>query len=213
MTFTARKAQEADLPALAALFDASSCGCHCRYWFFDGTKNDWLARTAFEPEKNKMELGLELGTEPLVGVVATVTISTRQRISAPQIVGWMRLTERARVPRLPRLPVYKMLELGDDAGIASISCFLVHPEYRGQGVAHALLAAAIQLVGATHHMEAYPRRAMDAQRLSDEEAWLGPIHLLESQGFQAHAVEPKAGGPFSASTPTYPIYRRPRSGG
>ncbi len=202
MIVRARKAAPADIVGLAALFDAAACGCHCRYWFFDGTKNDWLARSAFEPEKNKDELARELETSALMGLVAET------EGPAPTIVGWMRVTERARVPRLRNLPVYRMLDLGDDASVASISCFLIHPDHRGQGVARALLLAATELLGDTYDLEAYPRRAMEAQRLSDEEAWLGPLGLFAAHGFEP--LEPKSlpGVPFTESTDTYPVYRR-----
>jgi GNAT superfamily N-acetyltransferase len=205
----ARKAVPSDLAGLSALFDAAACACHCRYWFFEGTKNDWLARSAFEPEKNRNELAHELATEPLTGVVAELVDGAS---GTSRLIGWMRLTERARVPRLRNLPVYRMLDLGDDAMVASISCFLIHPEHRGRGVAHELVGAAVELTGATHDLEAYPRRAMQAQRLSDEEAWLGPLGLFAAHGFTP--LSPGAlPGPFSASTDTYPVYRRPRGGG
>lgn len=208
MTVRARKAGPADIAALSALFEASACACYCRYWFFDGTKNDWLARSAFEPEKNRDELAHELATEGLTGILAEELGAD----GAPlRVVGWMRLTMRARVPRLRKLPVYRMLDLGDDANVASISCFLVHPAHRGTGVAHELLSAAIDLYGHTLDLEAYPRRAMEAQRLSDEEAWLGPLSLFAAHGFEPLAAAALS-GPFSASTDTYPIYRRARRG-
>ena len=193
---------------LAALFNAASSGCHCRYWFFEGTKNDWLARSAFEPETNRQELAEELATSGLSGMVAE---TSEAHGATTQIVGWMRVTERARVPRLRNLPVYRMLDLGDDASVASISCFLVHPMHRGQGVAHALLRAVTDLLGNTHDLEAYPRRAMEAQRLSDEEAWLGPLALFAAHGFAPLPQRPLPGGPFVACTDTYPVYRRPRT--
>ena len=192
MKVVARRAVASDSAALSVLFDAAACACHCRYWFFEGTKNDWLARSAFEPEKNRDELAHELATEPLTGFVAEL---------GQDAVGWMRVTPRARVPRLRNLPVYRTLDLGDDAYVASISCFLIHPEHRGRGIAHELLRAAIEAIGTTHDLEAYPRRAMPAQRLSDEEAWLGPLGMLEKHGFEPLAAR---------TTDTYPVYRRPR---
>ncbi len=214
MTVRARKAEPTDLAALVALFEAAACACHCRYWFFDGTKNDWLARSAFEPEKNREELAQELATERLAGLVAELADPSAE------VVGWMRLTERARVPRLRNLPVYRMLDLGDDAAVASISCLLIHPAHRGRGIAHELMRAAIDLVGKTHHLEAYPRRAMEAQRLSDEEAWLGPLDFFATHGFEPLtprsllpallAGDGPGTNPFVSSTDTYPVYRRRR---
>ena len=36
----------------AELFGRAASPCFCRYWHFEGTKNDWLAQCAFEPQVN-----------------------------------------------------------------------------------------------------------------------------------------------------------------
>ena len=46
---------EATAPAWQALFEACGSACFCRYWHFEGTKNDWLERCARRPEDNRDE--------------------------------------------------------------------------------------------------------------------------------------------------------------
>jgi len=177
-------------PILAAwrrLFEESGCDCYCRYWHFEGTKNEWLDRCANRPEENANE-------EPVpTGLVA---------LEGDEALGWMKLAPRATVPKLRRLPVYKSRDLGGDDGVLSIGCFLVHPARRGRGVARALLEAApayARSVGAVT-LEAYPRRS--SHRLGDEEAWMGQLELFLAAGFQAVAP-PDAKGAFDA----YPVLR------
>jgi GNAT superfamily N-acetyltransferase len=196
---SARKAEPTDREALARFFDACASTCHCRYWLFDGDKNAWLERCAEHADENERELASEIEREPLVGVVG---------IANDEIVGWLRVTERRRLPRLTALPVYRSLDLGDSNGVASIACFLVHPSHRGRGVARAMLRAAIDLVQSTHVIEAYPRHS--AHPLRDEEAWLGPERLFTSEGFSQAKLAPRAPSLFDANADAYPVYRRAR---
>jgi GNAT superfamily N-acetyltransferase len=174
------------LPAWRRLFEQASCDCYCRYWHFEGTKNEWLDRCAHRPEENAAEVPVATGLVALEGDDA---------------VGWMKIAPRATVPKLRRLPVYKSRDLGSDEGVLSIGCFLVHPSRRGHGVARALLEAApayARSVGAVT-LEAYPRRS--EHRLADEEAWMGHLELFLAAGFQA--LESSEAGAFGA----YPVLR------
>jgi len=160
----------------AALFVGCASGCFCRYWHFEGTKNEWLARLAFTPEDNEAEARIAvLDASPKgVGLVAVL---------GDDVVGWLKLAPRSAVPKLRRLPVYRAVDLGADDGVLSIACLLVHPSQRRQGVARALVLHAVthaRSLGA-HTVEAYPHRRSEALR--EEELWMGPLSLLESCGF------------------------------
>jgi GNAT superfamily N-acetyltransferase len=198
---SARRVEPADRAALAKLFEGCASSCHCRYWLFDGDKNAWLARCAQNADENERELAHEIESEALVGVVG---------FDDAELVGWMRLTERRRLPKLTALPVYRALDLGDANGVASVACFLVHPAHRKRGVARVMLRAAIELVHSTHIVEAYPRHA--GTPLSDEEAWLGPERLFTSEGFSRATLATRAPALFDTNADAYPIYRRPRRG-
>ncbi len=192
--FTVEQATSVHFDRLAALFEASSCGCHCRYWHFSGTKNDWLARLATTPDENKMELSAALAAhdDSARGLVAIAN-----GLENKPIVGWMKLAPRAAVPKLRNLPTYRSLDLGDDAGAFSIGCFLVHPAHRKNGVARALVDAAPEIVRAWggKSIEAYPHRI--DRPMYDEEAWMGPASLFMHAGFEKIAGEDP-----------YPVLRR-----
>jgi GNAT superfamily N-acetyltransferase len=181
---------EAHIPSLLALFEATSTPCHCRYWHFEGTKNEWLERCAFRPEENAAELSsaVRSGDPSGRGLVA---------VTEGVVLAWMKLTPRAAVPKLRRLPVYRSLDLGDDATTYSIGCLLVHPSARGRGLARDLVAAAPQFARAwgARAVEGYPRRS--SEPLHAEEAWQGPERVFIDSGYEIVAGEPP-----------YPVYRK-----
>lgn len=180
----------ARLAGLRALFDAASCPCFCRYWHFGGTKNEWLDRCAHRPEENAGELDAAVREqrEDGAGLVA---------LDGEEVVGWMKLVRRSVVPKLRSLPVYRGLDLGDDARTLSVGCFLVHPAHRKRGVARALLegAEALGRERGASAIEGYPRRS--SEPLHDEEAWHGPEAVFVACGFEHVAGEPP-----------YPVYRK-----
>jgi GNAT superfamily N-acetyltransferase len=176
--------------AWANLFRECASDCFCRYWHFEGNKNDWLARLAFTPQQNEEEARARLATgDPSArGLVA---------LDGDAVVGWLKLVPRAAVPKLRRLPVYRSLDLGTDDGVLSVACLLVHPSHRQRGVARALLKGAVELAttsGATV-IEGYPHRRGEALR--DAELWMGPLSLFEGASFVS------VGG-----NDAYPVLRR-----
>lgn len=181
------------LPSFHALFDAAASTCFCRYWHFEGTKNDWLDRCANRPEENFDELATAVRSRA-PAARGLVALSSED---GDMVIGWMKLTAREHVPKLRRLPVYRGLELGSEAATYSIGCFLVHPMARGRGVVKALVNAAPAFVRAWGGaaIEAYPRRSTEP--MYPEEAWLGPETVFVQAGFE----------PVN-DVPPYPVYRR-----
>jgi GNAT superfamily N-acetyltransferase len=190
---------EGTAAAWEALFEASGSACFCRYWHFDGKKNDWLERCSLRPEDNRDEQ---------LALVRSGALEARGLLAmeGSQAIGWMKLAPRARLPKLRRQGAYRPLDLGPDDGIWSIGCLLVRPDRRHHGVARALVTAAPQHVRAwtstdapARAVEAYPRGEPTGApgRLHDEEAWVGTQSLFESCGFVRVAGEP-----------AYPVMRR-----
>lgn len=174
--------------AWAELFEASSVACFCRYWHFDGTKNEWLARCAHEARENLREhlASLEAG-EPVAGGLLALEESVA--------VGWMKLVPRPSVAKLTKLPVYRSYPPREGAYV--IGCLLVRPDRRRHGIGRALVLAADAHVLARGGLsiEAYPRHTEGP--LHDEEAWMGPERVFLDCGYARVAGE----GP-------YPIYRK-----
>jgi GNAT superfamily N-acetyltransferase len=182
----------AHVDGLAALFAASDCRCYCRYWHFPGDKNAWLERCYVDAGRNEAELreAAARGSDEAAGVVA---------LHDGKLVGWAKVAPSAAVKKFYEQRYYRglpVLQGRPSPGVHAVGCLLVHPEHRGQRVAHALVREAVALArrqGATA-LEAFPRRTEG--RVSDEEHWMGPEGAFLEAGFQA--VEP---------SPPYPVYR------
>jgi ribosomal protein S18 acetylase RimI-like enzyme len=162
-------------PDLEAIFNAKGCsvarGCWCMYYRRSGTRGS-LPRGTTRAQANRAELKALVDAGEPPGLLA-------HRGKLP--VGWISLGPREQFARLQRSPVMKAV---DNRPVWSIICFVVRPEYRGQGVAHALLRGAIAY--ARKHgaklLEAYP---VDKSGLSnDDSMWFGAKSMYDSAGFE-----------------------------
>jgi GNAT superfamily N-acetyltransferase len=164
-------------PALAALFERAESRCYCRYFHFEGDKNAWQARLAFEPEQNRVELLARATVTPPGGVVAMDETGV--------VLGWMKLEPAPELPKLYAQRVYRGLACfqGDRGRVWTLGCFLVDPACRRRGIARALLRSGVELAIAegAQAIEAFPRRA---EGVGAEELWTGPFALLEGEGFE-----------------------------
>lgn len=96
-------------------------------------------------------------------------------------MGWVSLGPRTDYAKLARSPVMKPV---DDQPVWSIICFVVPAEYRGQGVAQALLDGAVKYArqqGATL-VEAYP--VDKPGRAHDEFMWFGAKGMFDKAEFE-----------------------------
>jgi ribosomal protein S18 acetylase RimI-like enzyme len=95
-------------------------------------------------------------------------------------VGWVSIGPRQEYAKLKRSPVMKPV---DEQPVWSVVCFVVPAEYRGQGVAQALLTEAVEYArkqGATM-VEAYPVDKPD--RSKDDYMWFGAKSMYDNAGF------------------------------
>ena len=95
-------------------------------------------------------------------------------------VGWVSIGPREEYAKLERSPVMKPV---DEQPVWSCVCFVVPSEYRGQGVAQALLNGAIAYAkkqGATL-VEAYP--VDKPARSKDDYMWFGAKSMYDNAGF------------------------------
>ena len=102
-----------------------------------------------------------------------------------EAVGWVSLGPRTDYTRLERSTVLGRL---DDKPVWSIVCFVVGRRARGQGVARALLNAAVDY--AREHgarlLEAYPVET-DGSRIASASAYTGTLSMFERAGFKEAA--------------------------
>ena len=128
--------------ALANLFGkaGASSGCWCMYWRLGP------AYYRRPHELNREDLHDVVTAGPPPGLLA---------FDGELAVGWCQLTPRDALPWLDRA---RYLGRVDEAPVWSISCFFVRRGYRRQGVASALIRAAVDAAREAHVdvVEAYP---------------------------------------------------------
>jgi GNAT superfamily N-acetyltransferase len=165
----------AHMEGFRALFDAAGSACGCRFWHFEGNKNEWLARCAYRPDENFEEQSRAVASRDPTGD-GLVAIDDDGRV-----IGWMKLAPRASMTKLTSRGIYRGAAPAPDTYV--VGCFLVHPEARRRGVARALTVAAeahVRALGGTA-IEAFPHRANAP--LHDEEAWQGPAAMFLGLGY------------------------------
>jgi GNAT superfamily N-acetyltransferase len=142
-------------------------GCWCMWW--RSTRREFEERGG-EGNRGAMKALVDSGEVP--GILA---------YHGGEPVGWCSVAPREQYGALERSRVLKRL---DDRPVWSIVCFFVAGEYRGQGVAEALIQAAVEYVrrqGGTV-VEAYPTQPK-AERLPSVSSFMGMPAMFERAGF------------------------------
>jgi GNAT superfamily N-acetyltransferase len=182
------------VPDLADLFGQGGDPrwCWCAYFRVRG--RDWTNSTAAQ-NREVLEAAVEAnsgeGRSP--GLVA---------YSEGYVVGWTSVGPR---DDYERLAYSKVLAPVDDTAVWSIVCFVVGRHSRGQGVAAALLYAAIDYArdhGASV-LEAYPVDVPEGRRMASANVYHGTLRMFERAGFVVVARRQ-----YKATIPIRPIVRR-----
>jgi GNAT superfamily N-acetyltransferase len=136
-------------------------GCWCMYWRDRSLEHG-------EPKKRAMEEIVRGGREP--GLLAYDDDG--------EPVGWVSLGPREDFAPLLRSPQYRPREPGGGGAVWSLVCFTVDRNAQRQGVARALLAAAVEYAFAhgASSLEAYPHKT---ERVN----YMGHVALFEEAGF------------------------------
>jgi len=159
---------------LDTVFQARGCsvakGCYCMYYRESGKAEDLKAGETPEA-KNRAAIAKLAERDLPPGLLG---------YKDGKAVGWVSLGPRADFLRLASSPTMRS---PDAKPVWSIICFVVPSEYRKQGVAHELLAAAVDFArarGATL-LEAYPvdRDAPEAKNAP----WFGSSSMFAKAGF------------------------------
>lgn len=181
------------LPDLAALFGQGGDPKWCWCSFFRVRNADFAHATA-DTNREVLERAVDTtaadGRNP--GLVA-------YRDGQP--IGWVSVGPRDDYERLKHSRVLAPI---DDKPVWSIVCFVVSRKARNQGVARALLDAAVDYArqhGATL-LEAYPVDT-DGERVPAAHAFKGTVGMFERAGFEV--VERRQ---FNRTSPIRPIVRR-----
>lgn len=96
-------------------------------------------------------------------------------------IAWCNANDRSNYQRL--LKDYDLVDNPDDK-VCSIVCFLIHPDYRRQGIAPKILEKIIQDYSDTDYdyIEAYPKKG-EVSRASN---FKGPLELYERYNFKVY---------------------------
>jgi GNAT superfamily N-acetyltransferase len=158
-----------DLEDLFALPGGSIVrGCWCMYYRRSGK----TAAEAAAGKTNKQQLCDLVDSGVVPGLVGYLD-------GAP--AGWISLGPREDYAKLRRSPVMKPV---DDEQVWSIVCTYVAKEYRGQGLQHRLLAAAVDYARGqgVRLLEAYP--VDKRERSHDDFMFFGSRSLYAKAGFE-----------------------------
>ena len=158
----------ADLEAVFDLPGGSIVrGCWCMYYRRSGKVS--VSASAGADNKRQLCDLVDAGVVP--GLVGYVDGSP---------AGWISLGPRGDYAKLRRSPIMKPV---DDCDVWSVVCTYVAKRYRGQGVQHQLLRAAVRYAAerGVRILEAYP--VDKPERSHDDFMFFGSRSLYESAGF------------------------------
>jgi ribosomal protein S18 acetylase RimI-like enzyme len=162
-------------PDFEAVFKAKGCsvarGCWCMAYRISGARGPLPpGMTRAQANRAALKALVDAGNPPgLIGYRGKVP------------VGWVSIGPREQYAKLKRSPVMKAV---DEQPVWSVICFVVPAEYRGQGVARALLKGAVAYAkehGATL-VEAYP--VDKPTRSKDDTMWVGAKSMYDKAGFK-----------------------------
>ena len=138
--------------------------CYCYSYHFTGSSEEW------KPESNRSCVSAKIEDGSMKGYLA---------FCDGLAVGWCNVNNRLNYQLLTKK--YDLVD-PEHEKICSIVCFLVHPEYRRQGIVQQLLDQIIKDYTAQDYafIEAYPRSG----DLSSEKLYHGPMEIYTRNGFQ-----------------------------
>lgn len=152
-------------------------GCWCMFWR-TAKGVDW---PAFQGAKAKAAMRRLVREGKSLGILA---------YDGDEPVGWCSFGPRVDYARLDRSPSMKV----DDAEqVWSVPCFYVKASHRRQGVARALLDAALRAMRrrGAKLAEGYPYKVGRAKPLSPAFTWTGTLPMFERAGFELVGPRPK----------------------
>ena len=150
--------------------------CFCRYYYTDCSQEAWQGRSG---EDNAAEALQMIREGKMNGYLA---------FDGDDCIGWCCADDAKAFVRLQE-HMRPVIEGKRVARVASILCFVIHPDYRGQGVARMLLRRAV---------EDFRQRGYDAMltlpldiRDDLQKRYRGTLHMYEEMGFariQQHGI-------------------------
>jgi GNAT superfamily N-acetyltransferase len=158
--------------ALTGGGDGASCWCR----FLLVTRAEFDAASRGE-KRDALRAELRR-TSPSPGLVA---------LAGDEAAGWVRVGPRPGQPGVLRTQVVRRGsdEPADADDVWAVTCFVVRREHRGEGLAGALLGAAIAhaRTGGVRVLEGYPVDPVERPEATSAELWHGTTGLFTRAGF------------------------------
>ena len=157
---------------LRALFGPTGAysNCWCTWWVL--TNRDWN------------EAGADGRRALIEGMVAAGEVPGLLAYARGEPVGWVAVGPRERYARMmsPRSRAFKPL---DELPSWVINCFFVHRDWRGRGVATALLAAAVghARAGGAARIDGHPKDT-SIKTTPNAELFVGSLRMFIDAGFR-----------------------------
>ena len=174
MKFTALPLTAERMADMDVVFQARGCavakGCYCTYYRLTHREYQQPGPGSASGRRRARMLALAEGavSPGLLGYVDG------------RPAGWISFGPREDFKRLETSPTMRPV---DDQPVWSVICFVVPSEFRGQGVAHQLLQAAVQAAArqGARLLEAYP---VDREVPGSTSApWFGSLSMFKAAGF------------------------------
>lgn len=144
-------------------------GCFCRFYHEKCSFKEWIERTH---DQNRADA---------IQAIATGTMKGYLAFDGEVCVGWLNANDALAYPRL----IADLQEYIAGKKVGLTICFVIRPEYRGQGVARQLLSAAI---------EGFRQAGYDAaislpiaRDTHPEKRYRGTLHMYDEEGYQVLA--------------------------
>lgn len=175
MKLTLHPLTPARWPDLEQVFTARGCSearrCWCMYYRVTG-KGGYTWPGDGQPARAKAALAALADRDPPAGLIG---------YRGKEPVGWISLGPREDYAKLARSPVMKPV---DDQPVWSIVCLVAPSEFRGQGVARALVAGAVAYARkrGVRLLEAYP--VDKAEPSATQAPWFGSKAMFDEAGFE-----------------------------
>ena len=161
---------------LEVVFNARGCSvarnCWCMYYRVSGKDSGYTRPSDERRARSKAALKTLAQGDPPPGLVGYLGETP---------VGWVSLGPRQDYAKLANSPTMKPV---DDRPVWSVVCFVVPSEYRKQGVARDLLAAAIRYARqrGVRLLEAYP--VDKGHPAASDAPWFGSKAMFDEAGFE-----------------------------
>lgn len=137
-------------------------GCYCYFPYYDHAARDWQERPG------------EANREAIITAIKGGQASGYLAYAGSRVVGWCNAAPRERYPLLRELP-------GDGASTGATPCFIIDPDWRGQGIASKLLDAAVE--GLREQGMARMEGSPMAEPKTAAERYHGTVELFEKAGY------------------------------